>query len=117
VLSLGDALEDCAAELDAHGRPNLAARARSHARTWLRTHPRPPPIARDPEYEKSYVRFEQARAYAEYGDLSMALTAITDALYAGLPYYEPGRLMLHADPALRRLRNTRGFLRINQPRG
>ena len=117
VVSLGFALRDCAAELDAHGLPGLAERAETYAREWQSRRPLPPAVARDTTYEKGWVRYETAVQQAARGDLAGALTSLNDALFAGLPYYEPGRMMLHADPAFRRLRHTRGLLRINQPRG
>jgi hypothetical protein len=117
VMSLGYAFEDCAAELDAHGFPVLAKRAHDLANGWFRHRPRPPVIIRDTTYEKGYVRFERAREHMSRGELRDALNSINDAFYGGFPYYEQGRVMLHADTTFRRLRNTRGFLYINQPRG
>jgi hypothetical protein len=117
VLTVGDALADCAAELDAHGLIDAAARAGQMARDWRARRPAPTPTARDSVYERVYLQLEQARTYAEQGDGGPALSLLYDALADGLPYYEPGRMMLHAEPAFRRLRNTRGFLRINQTRG
>ena len=116
VVDYGYAVRDCAAELDAHGHPELAARATAFADAWTGRRPMPA-IVRDTFYEKGYVRFASAARQVERGDLAYALTLLSDAYFAGLPFYEPGRVMLHADPAFRRLRNTRGFLRINQPRG
>lgn len=117
AMSLGSAFDDCAAELDAHGFPALARQAFGLADAWHKRHPAPPAIERDTAYEKGYIKLEQARQHMRNGDRAAALTSINDALYAGWPYYEPGRVMLHADTSFRRLRNTRGFLRINQPRG
>lgn len=117
VLSLGDALDDCAAELEAHGLAAVARRARSHGAGWRARRTAAPPIVRDTAFEKGYIAYEQARALAAQGDMGGALNMLMEAIYRGLPYYEPGRVMLHADPAFRKLRNTRGFLRLNQPRG
>jgi hypothetical protein len=117
ILSIGEALADCAAELDAHGLPDAARRAQQLARDWRARRPAPTPVVRDSVYERVYIQLEEARAYAEQGAGGPALNLLYDALGDGLPYYEPGRMMLHAEPAFRRLRNTRGFLRINQTRG
>jgi hypothetical protein len=117
VFTVGEALDDCGAELDAHGLVDVAGRAAQLSRGWHARRPSRPRIVRDPEYERAYVALEQARALAERGDGGAALSMLYDALSDGLPYYEPGRMMLHAEPAFRRLRNTRGFVRINQTRG
>jgi hypothetical protein len=60
---------------------------------------------------------EQARRLAERGQLAAALNALDNSFGHDLPFYEPGRMMLHAEPSFRRLRNTRGFLRLIHPRG
>ena len=117
ILTVGMALDDCAGELDVHGLSKAAARARQLATAWHAQRPSPKPPARHPVYERADVQFQQARGLAQRGDLAGALNALGDAFQNGLPYYEPGRMMLHADPAFRRLRNTRGFLRFNQTRG
>jgi hypothetical protein len=117
TLTLGYALEDCAAELDAHGLADLAKRAWQAADAWHRARPRAPAIVPDTGVERGHIRLGEARDHARRGELGPALNAIGEAINRGLPFYEPGRVMLHADTSFRRLRNTRGFLRINQPRG
>ncbi|HET9439948.1 MAG TPA: hypothetical protein VFO52_07240, partial [Longimicrobiales bacterium] len=115
-LSIGAALEDCAAELDAHGLADLGRRGWNMARVWRRNDP-VNPIVRDSAFETAYILLEEAGRQAEAGQIDEASHTLKEALEQGLPYYESGRMMLHAEPALRRLRNTRGFLRINQPQG
>jgi tetratricopeptide (TPR) repeat protein len=115
-VTVGEALDDCAAELDAHGLPRVAGRAQTLARAWHQRRPAAR-IARDTVYEKGYLQLERARRLAQQGDPAGALDLLRQALASDLPSYEPGRMMLHAEPAFRRLRNTRGFLRINQTRG
>jgi hypothetical protein len=117
IITLGAALDDCAAELEAHGLTRAAAHAQMLSRQWHQRRPTARPIVRDPVYERGYRLLEQARTAAERGDGGRALTTLYDAISNGLPYYEPGRMMLHAEPAFRRLRNTRGFRQINQTRG
>jgi hypothetical protein len=113
TITIRAALDDCAAELDAHGLPHLAIRARERARGL----PAPPALVRDSTYEPGHLRLAEARTLAELGQLAAALTVLGNAVGRDLPFYEPRRMMLHAEPAFRRLRNTRGFLRINHPRG
>jgi hypothetical protein len=117
VMTVGEALDDCAAELDAHGLVEVAGRAQQLSRAWHARRPRRRGLVRDPDYERPYIALEQARMLAQRGDGGAALSMLYDALRDGLPYYEPGRVMLHAEPAFRRLRNTRGFVRMNQTRG
>ena len=117
ILTVGAALEDCGAELAAHGLADAATRADSLRRQWQATRPPAPTIMRDSTYERPYIQLDEARALAAQGKDGAALNRLYDARGNGLPYYEPGRMMLHAEPAYRRLRNTRGFLRINQTRG
>ena len=117
TMTVGAAMEDCAAELDAHGLTDVAKQAIGFATAWYRVKPRPSLSVRDSIYEKPYILFEEARALAIQGNRASALNALGDAVYNGLPVYEPGRMILHAEPAFRTLRTTRGFLRINQPRG
>ena len=117
TMTIGAAMEDCAAELHAHGLSDVATETTRLANAWYSHKPRPTLIVRDSTYEKPYVLFDQARTLATIGNRSGALNALGDAVYNGLPVYEPGRMILHAEPAFRTLRNTRGFLRINQPRG
>lgn len=117
ALSVGEALEDCTAELDAHGVADAATRGNELAREWHARHPRRAAVARDSMYERPYIELAHARALAEQGDAGGALTSLYSALRNGLPYYEPRRMMLHAEPAFRRLRKTRGFLQMNQTRG
>ncbi len=117
TLSIGDALEDCGAELEAHGLTNLSARAAALADAWRARRPRGPRIQRDSTFEFAYIEFEQARALAERSEAGPALNMLYDAFVDGMPYYEPGRMMLHAEPAFRRLRRTRGFVRMNETRG
>ena len=116
VLTVGMALEDCAGELDAHGMSAVARRATEMAAQWHARHgkraTRP-----DSVYERAQLLLQQARTLAQRGALGESLNALGEAFFHGLPYYEPGRMMLHADPAFRRLRHTRGFVRINQTRG
>ena len=116
TLTVAEALRDCAAELDFHELPEVARRAGAAAAVWERRRPTPP-LLRDTLYERGYIAFDTARAAAARGDARLALGQLWFALESGLPYYEPGRMMLHAEPAFRRLRNTRGFIRITQPRG
>ena len=117
ILTIGTALEDCAGELDAHGLGAAAMEATKLAAQWRARHPTPRAAPRDSVYERAQLRLQEARALAERGALSEALNVLGEAFFDGLPYYEPGRMMLHAEPAFRRLRHTRGFLRINQTRG
>ena len=116
-VTVGAALEECAAELKAHGLNDVATETTRRAAQWYASRPRARPIVRDSIYERPYVLFDSARAAALRGDRAAALNALGDAVYNGLPVYEPGRMMLHAEPAFQTLRTTRGFLRINQPRG
>ncbi|HEY0670715.1 MAG TPA: hypothetical protein VGD27_00545 [Longimicrobiales bacterium] len=115
-VSIGTALEDCAAELGAHGLPDLARQGLNMARVWRRNDP-VHQIVRDSAFEPGYILLEEAGRQAEAGQIDEANSTLQEALEQGLPYYEPGRVLLHAEPALRKLRNTRGFLRINQPQG
>ena len=117
TLTVGQALDDCAAELGVHGKARVAARAQALSREWSARRPRRRPIVRDSIYESVYLKLEAARAAALKDDAGRALTMLYDAVSDGLPYYEPGRMMLHAEPAFRRVLNTRGFRQINQPGG
>jgi hypothetical protein len=117
TLTIGMALDDCAAELEAHGLADVATRAQQLAHEWRTWHPQPRAIVPDPAYEQGEVEYEQARASAERGDAGAALNMLYESFLDGMPYYEAGRLMLHAEPAFRRLRRTRGFIRINEPQG
>ena len=117
TVTVGAALDECAAELGAHGLNDVAIEATRLASAWYGARARPAPMAPDSNYERAYVMFEEARMLANRGQRGPALNALGDAVYNGLPLYEPGRMMLHAEPAFRTLRSTRGFLRINQPRG
>jgi hypothetical protein len=111
-IPLSHALQDCAAELDAHGLPELGSRARFYAHSY-----NAPTMRRDSAFEPGHVDLEEARRAGEYGDLKSALDLLGNSVGADLPFYEPGRMMLHAEPSFRRLRNTRGFLRLIHPRG
>lgn len=117
IITVGDALEDCGAELAAHGLGVVAARAEALRRQWQSARPRRPAIVRHSVYERAYIQLEEARALAAQGKDGAALNRLYEARGNGLPYYEPGRMMLHAEPAFRKLLNTRGFLRINQTGG
>ncbi len=115
-ISIPDALEDCGAELDAHGLPELAKQAAVMARVWRRGQPARV-FAVDSTYEPGAIRLEQARIHAQAGQTDEAIKVLREALEYGLPFYQPARVMLHADPSLARLRDTPAFRGINQPQG
>lgn len=116
-ISVVDALEDCGAELDAHGLPGLAREAAAMARVWRRGGVPAQGVAADSVYEPGEVRLQQARGEAQAGNDDQAINTLRRAFEQGLRFYQPGRVMLHADPGLARLRDTPAFRGINQPQG
>jgi hypothetical protein len=117
TITIAAALRDCAAELRFHGLPHVAETAEKSAAVWERRRPTPVPAPWDSAYERGHLAYDEARRAAQRGDVARALEQLWSAFESGLPHYEPGRVMLHADPAFVGLRRTRGWRMLVQQRG